>query len=201
MQRRSFHKEGRAGFLVLWVLLLCIGFTACSDPVVPRSYAYPRFDFPAKVYRHLDTTLPYTFDMPTYAHLRIDPDGMAQDIEIPQYKATIYLTYYNRAAALDTLTENARTLTYKHATRADAINEQHHEDPERHVYAMLYRVEGDVATSVQFYATDSVSHFLRGTLYFYCVPNADSLAPAIDFFSKDVVRLIESLAWKGEARR
>lgn len=183
-------------FLLVVVLIHSFALTGCSDAVVPRSYGYPRFDFPTKNYRHLDTILPYTFDLPLYARLRIDPDSMAQDIEIPQYKATIYLTYYNRASALDTLTENARTLTYKHSTRADAIDEQYYEAPERRVYAMLYRVAGDVATSVQFYATDSVSHFLRGTLYFYCVPNADSLAPAIDFFSQDVVRLIETLAWK-----
>ena len=194
------QQRGVLGFIGLFVLVVVLAhsfaLTGCSDAVVPRSYGYPRFDFPAKNYRHLDTILPYTFDLPLYARLRIDPDSMAQDIEIPQYKATIYLTYYNRASALDTLTENARTLTYKHSTRADAIDEQYYEDPERRVYAMLYRVAGDVATSVQFYATDSVSLFLRGTLYFYCVPNADSLAPAIDFFSQDVVRLIETLAWK-----
>ena len=194
------QQRGLLGLIGLFVLVVVLAhsfaLTGCSDAVVPRSYGYPRFDFPTKNYRHLDTILPYTFDLPVYAHLRIDPDSMAQDIEIPQYKATIYLTYYNRASALDTLTENARTLTYKHSTRADAIDEQYYEAPERRVYAMLYRVAGDVATSVQFYATDSVSHFLRGTLYFYCVPNADSLAPAIDFFSQDVVRLIETLAWK-----
>lgn len=194
------QQRGVLGFIGLFVLVVALiysfALTGCSDAIVPRSYGYPRFDFPTKNYRHLDTILPYTFDLPLYARLRIDPDSMAQDIEIPQYKATIYLTYYNRASALDTLTENARTLTYKHSTRADAIDEQYYEDPERRVYAMLYRVAGDVATSVQFYATDSVSHFLRGTLYFYCIPNADSLAPAIDFFSQDVVRLIETLAWK-----
>ena len=194
------QQRGVLGFIGLFVLVVALMYsfalTGCSDAVVPRSYGYPRFDFPAKNYRHLDTILPYTFDLPLYARLRIDPDSMAQDIEIPQYKATIYLTYYNRASALDKLIENARTLTYKHSTRADAIDEQYYEAPERRVYAMLYRVAGDVATSVQFYATDSVSHFLRGTLYFYCVPNADSLAPAIDFFSQDVVRLIETLAWK-----
>ncbi|MGP1460264.1 MAG: gliding motility lipoprotein GldD [Bacteroides sp.] len=194
------QQRGVLGFIGLFVLVVALiysfALTGCSDAIVPRSCGYPRFDFPTKNYRHLDTILPYTFDLPLYARLRIDPDSMAQDIEIPQYKATIYLTYYNRASALDTLTENARTLTYKHSTRADAIDEQYYEDPERRVYAMLYRVAGDVATSVQFYATDSVSHFLRGTLYFYCVPNADSLAPAIDFFSQDVVRLIETLAWK-----
>lgn len=185
---------------LLSICLIVLGFTlwGCSEPQIPRSYGYPRFDFPGKQYRLIDTTLPYSFELPTYARLKLYPDSMAQDIEVPAYKATIYLTYYNRRSALDTLTENARTLTYKHSMRADAIDEQYYENPEHHVYAILYNVAGDVATSVQFYATDSVSRFLRGTLYFYCVPNADSLAPAIDYFSKDIVHLIETLEWKKE---
>ena len=178
--------------------MLCVVLWSCSEPRIPRSYGYPRFDFPEKEYRLVDTTLPYSFELPTYARLKLYSDSMAQDIEIAEYKATIYLTYYNRRSALDTLTENARMLTYKHSLRADAIDEQYYENPKHGVYAILYNVEGDVATSVQFYATDSVSRFLRGTLYFYCVPNADSLAPAIDFFSKDIVHLIETLEWKKE---
>ena len=182
--------------LAFTTILLASLLVSCGEQPIPRSYGYPRFDFPKKEYRMVDTTLPYAFELPAYAQLKLYPDSMSQDIEVPEYKATIYLTYYNRKSALDTLTENARTLTYKHAMRADAIDEQYYENPERRVYAMLYNVAGDVATSVQFYATDSVSRFLRGTLYFYCVPNADSLAPAIDFFSKDIVHLIETLRWK-----
>ncbi len=189
-------KAVRKSAIYILVVVFIYSLSSCGEPRVPRSYGYPRFDFPEKCYRWIDTTLPYAFELPCYARLRIDTDSMSQDIEVPQYKATIYLTYYDRASALDTLTENARTLTYKHSMRADAIDEQYYENPENRVYAILYKVAGDVATSVQFYATDSVSRFLRGTLYFYCVPNADSLKPAIEYFSQDVVRLIETLQWK-----
>jgi gliding motility-associated lipoprotein GldD len=60
----------------------------------------------------------------------------------------------------------------------------------------LYEIRGDAASSVQFYLTDSTRHFLRGSLYFNVQPNADSLAPVIDFFMEDIMHLIETLEWK-----
>jgi gliding motility-associated lipoprotein GldD len=64
------------------------------------------------------------------------------------------------------------------------------------VYGILYDLKGNTATAVQFYVTDSTRHYLRGSLYFESEPNADSLAPVIDFFRDDVVHLIETLKWK-----
>ena len=45
-------------------------------------------------------------------------------------------------------------------------------------------------------ATDSANHFLRGSLYFLHVPNPDSIAPALEHVTKDVVHLIETLKWE-----
>jgi len=64
------------------------------------------------------------------------------------------------------------------------------------VHGILYDVGGNAASAVQFYVTDSSRHFLRGSLYFYASPNADSIAPAVEYFRKDVEHLIETLKWK-----
>ena len=69
------------------------------------------------------------------------------------------------------------------------------EDHENRVYGMLYNLKGNTASSWQFYATDSANHFLRGALYFSVNPNKDSLSPAIDFFGKDVIHIMETLKW------
>ena len=87
-------------------------------------------------------------------------------------------------------------MAYKHTVRADAIEERFLSDSARHVHAMLYLIRGEVASSVQFYAVDSVRRYLRGALYFYAQPNVDSLAPAIDFFTDDIIHLIETLRWE-----
>ena len=83
-----------------------------------------------------------------------------------------------------------------HITKADAINEMLISNSRENVYGILYDLKGNTATAVQFYVTDSTRHYLRGSLYFESEPNADSLAPVIDFFRDDVVHLIETLKWK-----
>ena len=186
----------------LSMLLLAIGgglvvTSSCEEHAVPRPRGYPRIDFPKKEYRPTADSLPFFFEMPAYMELLHSArEGYAYNMSAPRYRATIHLTYYNRPSALNTLMEDSRKMAYQHSVRADAIRESLYEDSARRVYALLYRLSGDVASAVQFYATDSVSHFLRGALYFYVAPNADSLAPAVAFFDADMVHLLETLRWK-----
>jgi gliding motility-associated lipoprotein GldD len=93
-------------------------------------------------------------------------------------------------------TEDSRALAYKHTIKADAINETVYTNPGHRVYGILYDIKGNAASSLQFYLTDSVRHFLRGSLYFNVEPNKDSLAPVIAYFREDIVHLIESFEWK-----
>jgi len=39
---------------------------------------------------------------------------------------------------------------------------------------------------------------LRGSLYFNATPNKDSIAPVLDFVSKDITKLIETLQWENK---
>jgi hypothetical protein len=57
-------------------------------------------------------------------------------------------------------------------------------------------MKGEIATSTQFFMTDSADHYLRGVVYFYSQPNPDSLKPVDDFIADEVIQLIESLQWK-----
>ena len=118
----------------------------------------------------------------------------------PDYKkARIYLTYKNINNDLAGLIEQTYAMNVKnHITKADAINEQVINDKEDNIYGVLYDLKGNTATSVQFYVTDSIKNYLRGSLYFESEPNADSLAPVISFFREDIIHLIETLKWKGK---
>ncbi|MDE5612858.1 MAG: gliding motility lipoprotein GldD, partial [Odoribacter sp.] len=59
-----------------------------------------------------------------------------------------------------------------------------------------YFIEGNTASSTQFYVTDSVKHFLRGALYFKQHPDKDSLAPVIHYLRQDIVNLMETVRFK-----
>jgi gliding motility-associated lipoprotein GldD len=92
---------------------------------------------------------------------------------------------------------DAQNLTYKlHTQKADQIMEQRYINPDKKVYGMLYNVTGNAATNSLFYATDSIKHFVTGSVYFYAKPNFDSIFPAESYVKNDMQRLMETLKWK-----
>ncbi|MFP4621285.1 MAG: gliding motility lipoprotein GldD, partial [Bacteroidales bacterium] len=114
----------------------------------------------------------------------------------PRFNGDIHISYKSMEDSFKTYVEDARELAYKHTIKAEAIQEERYTDKERNVYGIFYNLEGNVASPVQFFVTDSTKHFLRGSLYFRTEPNQDSLAPVIQFVKKDIRHLIETLEWK-----
>jgi gliding motility-associated lipoprotein GldD len=145
--------------------------------------------------------MPFSFEYPSYGTLSFQNENLTEpgwfNIEFPAYKAKIYLTYKDVRNDFESLMEQTYKMNVKnHITKADAINEQVFNNQENKVYGILYDLKGNTASAVQFYVTDSVHHYLRGSLYFSAEPDADSLAPVIDFFREDIIHLIETLKWK-----
>ncbi|HKI89469.1 MAG TPA: hypothetical protein VKA38_10600, partial [Draconibacterium sp.] len=59
----------------------------------------------------------------------------------------------------------------------------------------VYKIEGNAASPMQFYLTDSTRNFLRGAFYIREVPNIDSLRPVINFLEPDIIHIIETTTW------
>ena len=174
---------------------------SCSHDYIPKPHGYFRIDFKGKTYHKLDSiALPYNFDIPGYCKATPDNDRLAEpfwiNLKVPAHKAEIHISYKKVQDNLDKLTEDSRTLAYKHTIKADAINERIFANPAKKVYGTIYMIDGNAASPLQFYLTDSTHNFLRGALYIREIPNIDSLRPVIDFLTPDVIRLIESTEWK-----
>lgn len=188
------------------LLIILLLFSAgCRDVSVPKPRGYFRIDFPEKRYVSLadqpeTSDMPFTFEYPVYGKLTPGTGMPGEEgwfnIEFPSYKAIIYLTYKPVNEDFAAIMEQTYRMNVKnHIPKADAINEQAYNNEEKDVFAVLYDLKGNTATAVQFYATDSTKHYLRGSLYFDSEPDADSLAPVIDFFRKDIMHLVETLGW------
>jgi gliding motility-associated lipoprotein GldD len=191
-------KKHTVSFFFTFTIIL---FFSCRNDSTPKPRGYFRIDFPIKEYILLDSAhYPYKFQYPVYGKALNDDSKIAEkfwiNIDFPRYKAKIHISYKDARGRLDSLIEDSRTLAYKHTLKADAINERFYSNPNTKVYGILYNIKGNSASSWQFFATDSVRHFLRGALYFSVQPNKDSLAPAIDFFGEDLVRIMETIEWK-----
>lgn len=186
--------------LLIVVFVITVLPSACSRGYTPRPAGYFRIDFPEKSYRLFDSLPPFVFDIPGYAVMervnKADSGFEWWNMTFPAYNATIYLTYSRVRGNLNTFVGDARQMTYAHTQKATSIEEVPFSDGGRASYGMVFKVKGDVATSVQFYATDSLNHFLRGALYFPVAPNQDSLAPVVDFFTKDIERIVQTLRWR-----
>lgn len=187
--------------ITISAILILSFFGGCKNEPTPKPRAYFRIDFPEKDYVVFDSiSFPYSFLYPSYSKIVNDDSKISEkywiNIDMPDYKAKIHISYKEVGNRLDSLSEDSRSLAYKHALKADAINERFYSNPNSKVYGVLYNLKGNTASSWQFFVTDSVKHFLRGALYFSVTPNKDSLAPAIDFFGEDLVKIMETVEWK-----
>lgn len=130
---------------------------------------------------------------------RVSYDEVWLDINYPQWDGVVFLTYKRLVGHDDLLGQIDTSMRFleKHYQFASGIEEQHYDDPVRHVYGTTYRLGGNrVASTYQFWVSDSSRHFLRGALYINQVPNNDSLAPVLDYIQTDLDHLIETLRWR-----
>lgn len=177
--------------------LLIVLFTvfSCKDEVLPKPSSYLRLDYPEAKYVNFENNCPFAFEMNSEAKIKGGKD-CGFSITYPKMKATIYLTYRPVHNDIKNLLRDAQKLTYEHVIKADDILEQPFLNPTKKVYGMFYQVNGNAATNSQFYATDSVTHFVTGSIYFYAKPNYDSIMPAASYVKNDMQRLMETLKWK-----
>ncbi|MBD3864210.1 gliding motility lipoprotein GldD [Olleya marilimosa] len=186
------------------ILLTFVILTSCGSDPIPKPKGYLRLEYPQADYKTYNQDLPFAFDRNMlsdtiiYKPLQDDVKSFGLNIEYKKLKGTIYLTYkaIDGQERLIKYLKNAQNFTQEHTKKADAIEEVVWENPVNKVYGMFYEVGGNAASQSQFYITDSINHFLTGSLYFYAKPNYDSILPAANYLQKDIKRIMESVEWK-----
>jgi gliding motility-associated lipoprotein GldD len=197
MTVESTHKMRR---ITLTLLLLALAAGSCRQAYTPKPPGYLKIDFPEKSYRVYSGQPWYQFEIPDYATIEIDSSPGAEtgwiNVAFPRLNGKIHLSYKPVDDHLNDYIADSRELVYKHAVKAQGIEETPFIEREQHRFGMVYDLSGNVASAVQFFITDSTEHFLRGSLYFNCIPNRDSLNPVIEFLREDIIHLIETTQWK-----
>ncbi|HEX7413179.1 MAG TPA: gliding motility lipoprotein GldD [Bacteroidia bacterium] len=189
-------------FLVSCLLSLvsCIG-NDDDNTIAPKPRAFYRLNFPEKKYKTYDSICPFTFQTPIYSFVENDKSKNAQpcwlNIKYPLYKAQLYVSYNDLNNDLAKHLNDSRELAIRHQVKASGLDEQVLINDSAHVFGLLYDISGNSASAIQFYITDSTTHFLRGSLYFDCPPNIDSLKIVIDYLRIDIMHMIETFKWKG----
>ena len=167
---------------------------ACSSDYTPKPRAYFKIDLPKKEYSSYIGNS-FLFEYPTYSKIEIQKNIRFIDVNFYRFSGKLHTTFVKLDNDLLEHIEQSRSLAYKHNNQADVISEQIYIDEKNNVYGMLYDYEGVTATSMQFYLTDSLENFFRGSFYFNTEIN-DSIIPVNNFVKSDIINLIESFRWK-----
>lgn len=183
--------------IVLLLFLLGICFS-CEEDSQPKPKAFLALEYPAARYDEIEVDCPYTFEKNGLA--TVNKARGANDcwvnLEYELLKGTIFITYQPIRNNLDSLLRDAQKLPLQHTIKADVIEGDVYVNPSRDTYGMFYEVSGDAASQAQFYLTDSVQHFMTGSVYFKAQPNYDSILPAANYLKKDIKHLMETVRWK-----
>ncbi len=185
-------------------IILAFTLAGCAPTPQPKPYGYFRIALPDHEYVLNDTLGNYTTEVSKHC-VSVESRDISWatnadqwvNLHYPEINATIHLSYKKITPQMfKVVSEESRTLAYKHTIRADAIIEQFYANDTTRTYGILYQMEGNAASTTQFFLTDSSRHFLRGSVYFNAIPNSDSIAPVSAYIEQDVIHLIESLRWK-----
>ncbi len=189
----------RSVFFIAFLMM----FWACVQHETPKPRGFFRIALPEKSYQQFDSNFPYHFEHPQYSHFVPDTREWAEDwwgdLVFNDFNARIHISYkpVRNDSELEGYFNDVHTFLNRHIPKATAIRDEQIVYRERDVYGMLYNIRGrEAASPLQFFATDSVSHFLRGALYFNTTPDNDSLAPVIEFLEQDIRHLLYTLEWQ-----
>lgn len=177
-------------FLAVWLSLVsCVDYT-------PKPRGYFRIEPPQATYLKLPVSdLPYSFSVSDKVVIELPEEEHEGWINLNymDYGVTLYCSYMKiQKGNLTELTDETLKLVARTGQEAKATA---YENPEANVYGMFFDLQGKTASPIQFYLTDSLSHFFRGALYYHAVPNVDSIAPMTNYLRKDLIELVESFTW------
>ena len=210
MKRRSKKEQGQeqsrvdvatcpcSCYLPLHLLLLLpLAFASCGYDPVPKEKAYFRIDMPQQEFAAWEGEC-FKAELPVYSAMAKHMSGEQcwQDWKFAEQRAQVYLTYKPVHSDLGRLIEDAHDFKGKHRSKAVRIKSDRVLRDSSRVFGTMFTVDGDVASPMVFYLTDSTSHFLYGSLYFNCRPNADSLAPLTERLRSDIEHFAATLEWR-----
>lgn len=191
----NWIRSGIGRFLLWGVIgVSCVDYT-------PKPRGYVRIEPPKASYIHPDQEkLPFDFAVSQAATVELpekDNDVIGVNILYPDLGARLYCSYLPiTRSSLATADAESRSLVSRQVKSVNKISEKAYSNPEEEVYGSLFLLDGESASPIQFLLTDSVSNFFRGALYFDSKPNADSLAPAIQYIREDIIELIQTFHWR-----
>ena len=192
----------------LIISLIALTLYSCVEEQVntPKPRMYPRIIYPTQSYDHfLLDICNFTFEKPEYAKVKtgikfFDEESSHPcwfDLELEDFKGSIHFSYnpIQDSKSFDKLVSDAFRIVEQHNSKAE-YREEIRIANANGVNGLLFKLEGPVASPINFFLTDTTNHFVRASLYFNSAVDPDSIAPVLDFVSTDIYKIMETFEWK-----
>lgn len=185
----------------LFILISVFFMISCRD-YTPRPTGYNRIDFPESRLKKYNFKS-FSFEYPDYVVIdTLTSPAKGElwfNIVYPRYDAVIHCTYLPISSKdLSKAVEDSHQLAYSHTLKSEGINHIVYRNEGAGVSGLIYEIEGDVATPIQFFVTDSIKNFFRGSFYYSTKVNMDSVAPVTNHIKEDIRQMIDSFVWKND---
>jgi len=192
---------------LIFILLLVMVYSCREEGVfTPKPRMFPKVDFPERAYNNFDfEACHFTFQKPKYATVKSGitffgekaKDPCWFDLEIKELKTSIHFSYTKIQGknTLEKLVTDAFKIVEEHNAKAEYREEALIEN-KNGVKGLIFNLEGPVASPINFFLTDTTSHFVRASLYFNSAVNPDSTKVVLDFVSKDIDQILNTFEWK-----
>ena len=197
-KRTSWQSTG------IWLLAIVGVLAGVAWWIQPEAVPVPKPEGQVRLTLPDTTSASYTspcntsYRVPTQVKVEVrstppDEEGCWYNLVFPRFNARVHCTEKPVDNGLPELIQDAQSLVFGHEVAAAGIRRHALGLPEKS--GMIFVLEGPVAAPIQFFVTDSTSHFMRGSLYFNHAPNPDSTAPVLERMEADIRRIMESLSW------
>ena len=185
----------------LYSIVFTFLISSCMDDefLIPKPTANLRIEFPEHEYtRHIDDC-PYSFELASYMTSvpASSENPCHKDISLGDFNGLLHLSYIKMDTSIAAYINYSIQKVEEHIVKASAIEDSNIVLNETRVFGTFFELQGNAASPFQFYYTDSVTHFIRGAVYFNAKPNYDSIYPVLNYVKKDLIHLIKTTRWEG----
>ena len=177
------------------IFFLFIFLYSCSNQsTIPKPQAFLYNELKEPDYVFYESNCGYSF----FVNPKNDISSENCNIKIKNssLNSTIYLSQVSVKNNFNLIDSDFIKKINENSTNAFSVNVSEFNDIENKVFAKYYSFTGNAPSNTRFYITDSISVYLKGSLYFDSKPNYDSLLPSVYFVNNEIRKMIQTFKWK-----
>ena len=183
----------RIGTLIFMLLILFMGYVSC----VKEEYYIQKPEALIKISPPSEETLFYENDIIAFhysASSFLQRDEISFSVIYPAYNSKIRF-FVSTLEDLSIEIYNFERSIGVHEDQGALVNANIIENPDENIYGVLCYLEGNnIATSAQFFITDSTDYFIRGGVEFNTSINSD-IIPQNRIMRSELLNFVTSFRW------